>query len=243
VLLLSAAGCDFPGKPDPKHRPQPAEWVLDFTKLFDAHCRGCHGVDGKKGPAPPLNEPLFRALIPESEIEKVLNEGRHGTPMPAFAVAGGGTLTPAQVQVLVYEIKGIAYRIEGEPGEKTRATVIADPQGNMQPKWGMPPPLPEGTPPYLAPAGTLGDVERGRTEFARSCAQCHGQDGKGGKKGAVNEPAFLALMSDQAIRRILITGREDLKMPGAAELALSAEEIADLGALLAAWRQESAAGQ
>ncbi len=58
-----------------------------------------------------------------------------------------------------------------------------------------------------------GDAGRGRQLFIRACASCHGQDGLGGKDkvGPINEPAFLALISDQAVRRTIITGRGDLK--------------------------------
>jgi cytochrome c oxidase cbb3-type subunit 3/ubiquinol-cytochrome c reductase cytochrome c subunit len=61
----------------------------------------------------------------------------------------------------------------------------------------------------------------------------------------INDRAFLALISDQALRRIIITGRPDLGMPNYAESAgrpkgykpLTSGEIADVVALLAYWRQ------
>jgi len=84
--------------------------------------------------------------------------------------------------------------------------------------------------------------------FARACAGCHGSQGQGGKNGdrqvgAINNQAFLALISDQAIRRYAITGRPDLGMPAfdghngrSAEFRpLSSAEIDDLVALLASW--------
>ena len=86
--------------------------------------------------------------------------------------------------------------------------------------------------------------------FARACAGCHGDQGQGGKNGerpvgAINDPAFLALISDQALRRFAITGRPDLGMPAydgtdgrpADFQPLTSEEIDDLVALLASWRQ------
>jgi cytochrome c oxidase cbb3-type subunit 3/ubiquinol-cytochrome c reductase cytochrome c subunit len=63
--------------------------------------------------------------------------------------------------------------------------------------------------------------------------------------GAINNQAFLALISDQALRRTIITGRPDLGMPaydGKAGRkpdfrALTSAEIDDLVALLRYWRQ------
>ena len=62
--------------------------------------------------------------------------------------------------------------------------------------------------------------------------------------GAINDVAFLALTSDQTLRRIIITGRPDLKMPDYASrdgrakdfAPLTSAEIDDLVALLAQWR-------
>ncbi len=123
VALLS--GCDFPGKPNPADRPVPPEKVLEFAPLFKTNCAGCHGTDGELGPAPPLNDSLFRSIVPEKELERVVSAGRPGTPMPAFALANGGTLTAAQIRVLVYEIKGIHYRLadvaEGKESERQPA--------------------------------------------------------------------------------------------------------------------------
>jgi mono/diheme cytochrome c family protein len=85
--------------------------------------------------------------------------------------------------------------------------------------------------------------------YQRACAGCHGLNGAGGegnhsRVGAINAPAFLALISDQALRRIIITGRPDLGMPTYAEnrgrpadyRPLNSAEIDDLVALLAEWR-------
>jgi mono/diheme cytochrome c family protein len=84
--------------------------------------------------------------------------------------------------------------------------------------------------------------------FDRACASCHGKDGLGGKDkvGPIHESAFLALISDQAVRRIILTGRRDLKMPDYAGKAgrppdfrpLSPTDVADLLALVSEWRRE-----
>ena len=88
-------------------------------------------------------------------------------------------------------------------------------------------------------------VARGRQRFAQACGDCNGENGDGsGEFGAVNNPDFLALASDQMLRRIIITGRPDLGMPDFAGTdgqsdgfqALSSSEIDDLVALLGHWR-------
>src|SRR5262249_42697512 len=139
------------------------------------------------------------------------------------AVRQQGPLTDAQIRVLAEGIKK---------------------------RWG--PPTSAPLPPYLSPtAGKGGDDTKGARVFARACAGCHGPQGRGEKDGkslrggAINNQEFLALISDQALRRIIITGRPDLGMPpfdGKAGRppdfrALTSEKIDDLVALLRSWRQ------
>jgi cytochrome c oxidase cbb3-type subunit 3 len=229
LLAALVAGCDLPGQPDPAHRPVPADRVLDFNALYQTRCAGCHGADGKLGPAPPLNGPLFLAIVPDAELLRVISEGRavspaQKSPMPAFARDRGGPLTAAQVRVLA-------------EGIKKRWGPAAYPAGEV--------------PAYLAPAGTAcGNKDEGAQVFARACAGCHGSQGQGGRDGerqvgAINDQAFLALISDQALRRYVITGRPDLGMPAFDGKngrppdfrPLTSAEIGDLVALLASWRQ------
>ncbi|MBI3407472.1 MAG: c-type cytochrome [Planctomycetes bacterium] len=251
ALLIAGCNADLPGKPNPKERPIPAEKVLAFDVLYSRNCAGCHGKDGKQGPAPPLNDPLFRAIVPADELEKVVSQGRPGTPMAAFAHRNGGSLTAVQVQVLVNEIKGVRYRIVDERAEgKANVDLVADDEGIM-PKWGAVAPAAPSIPSYGL-AKTNGNDAHGAEIFAQACASCHGNNGKGvvkdGKRlNKINDPAFLALISDQAIRRIIITGRLDLKMPDYSQSQgrvddfqpLTSTDITDLVALLASWRRAS----
>ncbi len=233
LLVVLTGGCDIPGKPREADRPVPADQVKGFDALYGARCAGCHGADGKLGPAPSLNDPVFLAIVPDAELRHVISEGRVVTaaqrsPMPAFARVRGGPLTDAQVQVLAEGIKK---------------------------RWG-PDALGEAPPPYLSPAGTRsGDPDEGVRVFASACAGCHGSQGQGGdhdgrQVGAINEPAFLSLISDKVLRRTAITGRPDLGMPAydgtvgrpAGFRPLTSAQIDDLVALLASWRQDVPAG-
>jgi mono/diheme cytochrome c family protein len=174
-----------------------------------------------------LNNKLFLALVPDAEVRHVIAAGRGGTLMPAFAEAQGGPLANEQVEVLA---KGIKER------------------------WGPTGPAPSGAPPYLIAqaqpsSNGPGDRDEGAKVFDRACASCHGERGHGGKRegkpvGAINDPDFLALISDQALRRYVIAGRPDLGMPDYAGREgrpdsfqpLSAQDVANITALLASWR-------
>jgi mono/diheme cytochrome c family protein len=251
IALALPTGCDLSGKPNPADRPVPPEKVLEFSALFKTNCAGCHGKNGELGPAPPLNDSLFRSIVSAKELEHVITVGRPGTPMPGFAIPSGGTLTTAQIRVLVYEIKGIAYRLTdvGE-GKGTERGPVRDPAG-PEPQWGFPKAATANAPPYLQPTSTAirtsEDCERIRkTVFASACAGCHGDSGQGmeGSGGPINDRSFLALTSNQALRRLVITGRPDLGMPDYLTSdgrdpdfkRLTSEQIGELVDLLASWR-------
>jgi mono/diheme cytochrome c family protein len=257
-LTVFAGGCDLPGRPNPANKPVPADQVLNFSVLYCQNCAGCHGAEGKLGAAPPLNDELFRAIVPEAEIVTVVTNGRHKTLMPAFAKENGGALTATQIQVLVHEIKGIPYKIVAEQeGDPKSAQVVADASG-ISPTWGAIAEPPAGAPPYrpLASAADVsgsGSATQGAIVFKRACAVCHGSSGAGIAKGSrtrrtINDPVALKLMSDEVLRRYVITGRPDLSMPSFSQprpgdenfRPLTEPEISDIVALLASWRQPAA---
>src|SRR5262249_3633834 len=69
---------------------------------------------------------------------------------------------------------------------------------------------------------------------------CHGASGAGGAKGkSIIDGAYLALVSDQALRSAVIAGRTDLGMPdfrGDAQQPMQAQQIADVVAWMIAQR-------
>jgi len=255
TAVLCFTGCEPPGKPDPADRPLRPEQVMSFDRLYGTRCAACHGADGKLGAAPPLNDPLFRAAVSEDELAELIRSGRKGTLMPRF---GGdhGVLTDVQIKLLVYEIKGVPYRVRSQYNEVTGPSdfsieVAADGQ---PPQWGTVSKRPDNMPPLEPSSAEQGDARRGLQVFAKACADCHGNNGEGNgdeKPGAINNRAFLALISDQALRRLIITGRPDLGMPDYAGKdgrpddfqPLTAAEVADLVALLASWRETGASAQ
>jgi mono/diheme cytochrome c family protein len=211
-LLLP--GCDvLPGKPRPgAHEVVPSQ-VVAFDALYGRHCAGCHGAAGRLGAARPLNDPVYLALVPKERLRQVVAGGVPGTSQPAFAQSAGGELTDAQVDALV---EGL-IRAWGRPDAARDAAL----------------------PPY---AGGAGDAERGKVVYGTACAACHGPDGGGGPKGgAVVDPSYLALTSDQGLRTTVIAGRADLGMPDwrgyMAGQSLTPQQVSDVVAWLVAQRR------
>lgn len=217
LLLVASgtlAGCDaLPGRPKPgMHDVLPSQ-VLAFDALYARHCAGCHGAEGRLGPARPLNDPLYLALVPRERLRRVIVRGVPGTSQPAFAQSAGGELTDAQVDALV--------------------------QGLIA-TWGRPDAARDAAlPPYDSEPG---DAERGKAVYAAACAGCHGPEGRGGPKGgAIVDPSYLALVSDQGLRATVIAGRPDLGMPDwrgyVLGKPLTRQQIADVVAWLADQRR------
>jgi len=168
---------------------------------------------------PPLSTTRCSSrLFPDHVLESVIRGGRPGTLMPAFAEDKGGTLTAGQVHALAVGLKS---------------------------HWPPAPPKGVNLPPYSVVTNAKRDdsaaaIQRGASAFERACAGCHGTNGEGDSAGAIADPAFLALISDQALRRLIITGRPDLEMPNYAQTdgrdddfrPLTSAEISDLVAFV-----------
>jgi mono/diheme cytochrome c family protein len=221
LALVALVGCDaMPGRPRPADQPTLPSQAMGFAELYGQFCAGCHGADGRLGAARPLNDPTYLALVPPDRLREIIAQGVPGTAMPGFAPTAGGPLTAAQVDALIHEI--------------------------LQ-RWSRPLPSPEvALPPYAAQAmgangSPAGDPEQGLKAYAEACARCHGPDGNGGDKGgSVVGAAYLALVSDQALRTVVIAGRTDLGMPDWREdipgQPLTPQQISDVVAWLAARR-------
>ena len=94
-------------------------------------------------------------------------------------------------------------------------------------------------PPYHA--ARAGDAARGQQVYATDCASCHGKTGKAGSiAGSITDPAFLALVSDQVLRTIVIAGRPDIGQPDWRNdlpgHPMSDQEVTDVVAWLAGQR-------
>jgi mono/diheme cytochrome c family protein len=213
AALLSLAGCNLPGKPTPSDIVRRPTDILDPVVLYSQNCAGCHGADGKLGPAPPIGDPVYLAVVNDDALRNAISKGRQGTAMSAFAQSEGGMLTDKQIDAI---IQGIRQR------------------------WGQPQILQGVSVPAYATKAS-GNAQQGATAFGTFCASCHGVDGKGGPKvGSIVNPHYLNLITDQGLRTIVIVGRPDFNAPdwrnNVPGHPMSDQEISDVVAWLAAQR-------
>ena len=216
LALPGLASCSSaPGRPATGSEAVAPTEVMEFRALYAANCAGCHGREGRGGAALGLADPVYLAIADDAAIRNVVADGVRGTAMPAFAQSAGGMLTDAQIVVITSGIRS----------------------------WSRPGGPEEAHPPAHV-AASAGDAQRGQGAFGAYCASCHGARGEGGPKGsAIANDSFLALVSDQGLRTVIITGRPDLgapdwrgNLPGR---PMSDQEITDVVAWLASQRAQS----
>jgi mono/diheme cytochrome c family protein len=203
----------------PTQKEELAQDITDFDALYGKNCAGCHGPQGKNGPAQALNDPLYLSLIPKDELRKVIENGRPGTSMPGFSMPSGGDLRPKQIDALV---------------------------NGIQQKWSRQVDLGGAKLPPYAGETSAGSETHGQQVFQTACASCHGS---GAKAGAVTDGPYLELVTDQYLRTSVVAGRPDLGMPDwrtvSGRSALSEQDVSDVVAYLGSLRpgQARAANQ
>lgn len=185
ALVVCVACGNSSGRPAQDSAVVPPDRIVDFNVLYSQNCAGCHGVEGSGGAAMSLANPVFLALADDSVIRRTAANGVPNTPMPAFAQSAGGMLTDKQIDALVRGIRSWAKR------DGLRDTT---------------------PPPYAVQAP--GDPQRGADAYRTYCSSCHGADGRGGSKASsIINGSYLALVSDQQLRTIVIAGRPELGAP------------------------------
>jgi cytochrome c oxidase cbb3-type subunit 3 len=217
VALAGGAACrSAPGQPAAGSEVKAPASIRDFDTLYATNCAGCHGAGGKGGAAIALNDPVYLSIAGDATIRRVISNGVPGTAMPAFARSAGGLFTDEQVDAIVQGIRTRWARLDALQG------AIPPPHAAQQP----------------------GDPDRGRSAYGTYCASCHGADGRGGARASsIVDGSYLALVSDQALRTIVIVGRPELGAPdwrnNVPGQAMSNEDVTDVVAWLAAQRTET----
>jgi mono/diheme cytochrome c family protein len=217
LAAVVLSGCGTPaGKPREGSEMLAPNEVLDFEILYSDNCAGCHGREGRGGAAIALSNPVYLAIVDNRAMRKVIASGVRGTAMPAFAQSSGGMLTDKQIDVISDGIRS---------------------------RWGKSGILADANPPSYA-ATSAGDVSRGELAYKTYCESCHGLSGAGtAKASAITNDSFLALMSDQGLRTVVITGRPELGAPdwrrNAPGKPMSEQEITDVVAWLISRRVQN----
>jgi len=212
ILVAGLAACGSPGRRAAETRVIRPSEVTDFRVLYRQNCSGCHGIDGQEALTVAIGSPVYLAIADDATIRRVIEQGRLGTAMPAFGQTAGGLLTDTQVDVLVR---------------------------GMRERWARPGALGSDKPPaYAAPQP--GDTARGHNVFTTFCSSCHGSDGRGGRAGSIVDTSYLALVSDQHLRTLTITGMPALGAPdwrgNVPGKPMSDADVTDVVAWLAAQR-------
>ena len=218
LCSLTSVGCShLSGKPSANAEAARPEDVKDFTRLYAQNCSACHGADGQHGPAIALANPEYQAIVDEGTLRDVISNGEQGTLMPAFAKSAGGMLTDDQVNALVTGMRSRWYKA-----------------GLLQ---GV------DVPPYKT--DKQGDAAHGQQVFTANCASCHstGRQEKNAKQTSVTDGSYLALISDQSLRAIIIAGRPDLGHPDWRNTQpghpMSDQDVTDVVAWMASQRKKT----
>ncbi len=217
LAAIFIAGCGAPpGQPRSGSEVLAPNEVLEFGPLFAENCAACHGAEGRGGAAIALANPVYLAIADDASIRKVIAQGVPGTAMPAFAQSAGGMLTDAQIDVIAKEVRS---------------------------RWSRRGILDAASAPSYAPKLT-GDAQSGEAAYKTFCESCHGPAGRGGQKAsAITNDSFLALVSDQGLRTIVIAGRPELGAPdwrgNVPGKPMSDQEVADVVAWLASQRAQN----
>lgn len=181
--------------------------------VYAEFCQACHGPQGEaiaEGPA-------FVAISLSDDTRAVIENGQDsnvddGVAMPAYAQAQGGILTDEQIDHL------LAYMETWESGD---VPPLPEPNINLEL---------ERVPNYF------GDLETGAAIYARSCAGCHGMEGKG--RVPPHFPPFALADEVEETWTAIAQGTDSPYMPGFAQSAggpLSSQNLEDLQTYIASW--------
>jgi cytochrome c oxidase cbb3-type subunit III len=214
LLAYSLCGCaNAPGRAASADVPIVPSEISDFNALYEQNCAGCHGSEGKGGPAIALNDLVYLAIADDIVLRRAATNGISGTAMPAFAESASGMLTSKQIDVLV---------------------------GGIRERWSKPDVLRGANPPPYS-SSEPGNPSRGSEVYVSYCSSCHGAGGRGGQKASsIVDGSFLALLNDQELRTIVIVGRPELGAPdwrgNVPGQPMSAQDVSDVVAWLASQR-------
>jgi mono/diheme cytochrome c family protein len=229
--------------------------------LFSSSCEICHGVDGKGGAAPAINDPARLKNLNNDWYRQTIANGRPAKGMPTW----GTVLSPNQILDLV-ALMG-AWRT----GEQILPdTTVADllesalfslsqrdaPDALFYLKRAKPrafgPALAKFDPlialieknpdqalkdlTALRNEWPLGDEVKGKKVYGDACSGCHGSDGAGGVGRKLKPNEFVQKSTNAEILALLLNGRAGTSMRSF-EGKLTEAQLADAIAFIRTWQK------
>jgi mono/diheme cytochrome c family protein len=207
---------------------------------------GCDGFSGRPTradfPLRPSDVADFATLYGESCAGCHGAEGNFGAAVALNNPIYLGIIDDASMRRVIADgvpgtaMPPFAHSAGGDLTDRQIDLIVA----GIRKKWSGAPDAAAGAPPYSG--SSAGSSDAGAQVYASNCQTCHGPGGKG---GAVDDPSYLALVSDQDLRTIVIAGRPDLGHPDwkhdASGQPLTPQQVSDVVAWLSSKRPASLA--
>lgn len=205
---------------------------------------GCGGVSGTISEGPPSRPEQildFKTLYNQNCRACHGENGQNGPSMdlanPEFqALVDDNTLRDIISHGLIgTQMPAWAKSAGGMLTDQQINAIIA----GMRKEWARPNAFAGATPPpYHQPGG--GNAQHGQQVYEQRCSACH----QGNDRQQPNSPVYLSLVSDDAVRSIIIAGRPDFHQPdfqhvstgNGQQQALAPQDVTDIVAYLHAQR-------
>lgn len=180
--------------------------------LFAIAITGCSHAPGypPAAPVPPSQIASFKVLYGTNCAACHGPTGQGGPAMDLANPKFQGLISDAQMRDII--ANGM-HGTEMPPWAQSAGGMLTDKQvdvlvAGMRKRWYRPNAFNGATPPPFA-ADKPGDPKAGQQLYHDRCLSCH----TGPARQQVTSPVYLALVSDQALRSIIIAGRPDIGQP------------------------------
>lgn len=230
--------------------------------LFSSTCEICHGVDGKGGTAPSLNDLNRLKSLNDDWYSQTIANGRPAKGMPTW----GTVLSPNQIQDLV-ALMGAWRKGEKVLPDTTVADLLESALFSLNQRdapdalfylkraksLAFGPALARFDPVIalleknqadqalkdltaLRNDWPLGDETKGKKVYGDACSGCHGSDGQGGVGKKLKPNDFIKTSTNADVLAVIMNGRQGTAMRSFYG-ALTEAQMADAIAFLRAWQK------
>ncbi len=229
--------------------------------LFASTCELCHGVNGKGGSAPAVNDTARLKALNDDWYRQVIANGRPAKGMPTW----GTVLSPNQIEDVVAML-GAWRKGETVLPDTTVADLLESSLYSLQQRdapdalfylkrakagaFGAA--LPRFDPliaqieknpdqalkdlQTLRDQWPIGDATKGKKVYNDACSGCHGSEGQGGVGRKLTQNDFMKASTNSQVLMVLLNGRQGTAMRSF-EGKLTEEQMADAIAYIRAWQK------